>query len=566
MKNDPISRKQALRRIGGLVAGTGLLPLVPFSAGAERDSDPRPAPRRASRKGRPHIILVMTDQHRGDAIGCDGNPAVLTPHIDALAGEGTHFRHAYSPSPSCTPARSCLLTGLTPWHTGLLGYGRVARRYRYELPRMLRQAGYYTFAVGKNHWFPQKALHGFHGTLVDESGRVEQDGFVSDYRDWFKLQAPGVDPDKTGLGWNSYEARAYALDERLHPTRWIGKTAVDFLDRYDLDAPLFLKVSFERPHSPYDPPQRYLDRYRDVTIPGPVTGDWEGVLYNHGKGVPADSIPTTGPQDASFGNFGIDQVLKSKKHYYANISFIDDQVGELVAKLKEKGMYDNTLILFTADHGDAMGDHYRWRKTYPYQGSVRIPCVVKWPGSTPMALKPGTSLGQPVGLQDILPTFLEAAGEKIPADMDGKSLRSLVTGTGDAWRPYIGIEHATTYWPNNYWAAVTDGHYKYVWYFRTGQRQFFDLEQDPGEKVDLAQTPGHASLMLQWENHLKDYLAERGDGFVKDGRVVKRTKTLLYGPHYPRFAEDTAAALRDWQRQEKAGYFLTTVSGNVPQP
>jgi arylsulfatase A-like enzyme len=118
------------------------------------------------------------------------------------------------------------------------------------------EAGYYTFGIGKNHWFPQKALHGFHGTFVDESGRIEQDGFVSDYRDWFRLQAPGEYPHKTGLGWNSHLARPYALDERLHPTSWIGQTALDFLDHYQADTPLFLKISFERPHSPYDPPQK----------------------------------------------------------------------------------------------------------------------------------------------------------------------------------------------------------------------------------------------------------------------------------------------------------------------
>lgn len=555
MKNDPISRKQALRRLGGLVAASGLLPHIPFSASAGAGA------RKPTGSSQPHIILIMTDQHRGDALGCDGNPAVRTPHIDGLAQAGTHFSQAYSPAPSCTPARSCLLTGLTPWHTGLLGYGRVARKYRYELPRMLREAGYYAFGIGKNHWFPQKALHGFHGTLVDESGRVEQDGFISDYRDWFKRQAPGVDPDATGLGWNSYEARPYALDERLHPTRWIGQTAVDFIDHYDLEAPLFLKVSFERPHSPYDPPERYVDRYRDLRIPPPVTGHWEGTLYDYGKEDEPDSIPTSGPSDASFGDFGLAQVLKSKKYYYANISFIDDQVGELIAKLKEKGMYDNALICFTADHGDAMGDHYRWRKTYPYQGSVRIPCVVKWPKATPLVARPGSSLDRPVGLQDLLPTFLDAAGSPVPDDMDGKSLMSLVTGTATSWRPYIGMEHATTYWKNNYWAAVTDGKFKYIWYFLSGQQQFFNLQTDPGETTDLA--AGKQPLALdRWRDYLIDYLGERGSGFVKDGKLIKRTTTLLYGPHYPHAEEETGEDLRYWQQQQKAGYFLSKTPPN----
>lgn len=160
----------------------------------------------------------MTDQHRYDALGCMGNPVVQSPHIDGLAGEGTLFVSGYSSFPSSTPARAGLLTGMSPWHYGMLGYGKVAATYRYEMPRMLRNLGYYTYGIGKMHWFPQRSLHGFHGTLLDESGRVEDDGFVSDYRKWFAGQAPGIDPDATGVGWNDHAAGVYKPDEHLHPT------------------------------------------------------------------------------------------------------------------------------------------------------------------------------------------------------------------------------------------------------------------------------------------------------------------------------------------------------------
>src|SRR5699024_10176340 len=149
-------------------------------------------------------------QQRADALGSSGNKAIRTPNLDQLAKEGVSFSQTYSPTPSCTPARSALLTGMDPWNNGMLGYGKMARKYKYEMPRMLRAGGYYTFGIGKNHWFPQKSLHGFHGTLVDESGRIEQDGFISEYRDWFKTVAPGQDPDKTGIGWNSRLAKPYA--------------------------------------------------------------------------------------------------------------------------------------------------------------------------------------------------------------------------------------------------------------------------------------------------------------------------------------------------------------------
>lgn len=142
----------------------------------------------------PHVILIMTDQQRGDALGCMGNEVVISPNLDRLAGEGTLFMNGYSSCPSSTPARAGMLTGLSPWHHGLLGYGEVSPEYKYEMPQMMKDAGYYTFGIGKMHWHPQRIKHGFEGTLLDESGRIEDPNFTSDYRLWFQIQAPGRIP------------------------------------------------------------------------------------------------------------------------------------------------------------------------------------------------------------------------------------------------------------------------------------------------------------------------------------------------------------------------------------
>ncbi len=483
----------------------------------------------------PNIILIMADQFRGDALGSMGNPVAVTPNLDRLASDGVRFVHGYTSVPSCTPARAGLLTGLAPWHHGMLGYGRVARRYRYEMPRMLREAGYYTFGIGKMHWFPQKSLHGFNGTLVDESGRVEQDGFVSDYRDWFKLQAPDQDPDATGIGWNEHRAGVYQLDEKLHPTYWTGMTAVELIRHYDREEPLFLKVSFARPHSPYDPPRRYLDLYADATIPGPFIGDWCHDL---------DKVQ--GGPDAAFADFGSDYAVNSRRHYYANITFIDDMIGEIVQALKEKGMYENSIICFTADHGDMLGDHHHWRKTYAYEGSAHIPFLLKWPSAMETGILRGSRLENPVELRDFLPTFLDVAGVSIPPDMDGRSLLSLVRNPAADWREYIDLEHSTTYSEENYWAALTDGRWKYIWFFRTGREQFFDLERDPGELTDLAGNRDYQSELARWRAALVDHLSERGRGFVRDGALVVRTENLLYSPNYPKDDRSDRERLQDW--------------------
>lgn len=405
----------------------------------------------ANAQKQPHIILIMNDQQRGDAVGCMGNEFVITPHLDKLANEGTLFMNAYSSCPSSTPARAGLLTGMSPWHHGMLGYGRVAPKYEYEMPQMLKDAGYYTFGIGKMHWYPQRVKHGFDGTLLDESGRRQDPHFTSDYRQWFQVQAPGKNPDATGIWWNDHGAGVYKLDEKLHPTYWTGEMACNLISHYDPESrPLFLKVSFARPHSPYDPPQRFLDMYDNVDVPDPAIGDWCGRYAKQLN-------PEEAASDAPYGNFGNEYVRNSKRHYYANITFIDEQIGRIVQVLKDKGMYDDALIFFVSDHGDMMGDHYHWRKTYPYEGSVHVPCIAKWPANVGGVAE---KIDNPVELRDVLPTFLDIAGATVPADMDGRPLLPLAKGTDTGWREYIDLEHATCYSHDNYWCALTDGKIK----------------------------------------------------------------------------------------------------------
>ncbi len=477
-------------------------------------------------KTRPHIILIMTDQQRGDALGCAGNECVITPNIDRLAADGHLFCNAYTASPSSTPARAGMLTGMSPWHHGLLGYGQVAEHYKYEMPQMLKDLGYHTLGIGKMHWHPQNALHGFEATLLDESGRVESPYFKSDYRKWFDIQAFGLNPDSTGIPWNAHGAKAYALPERLHPTVWTADRAVEAIHGYSSDKPLFLKISFARPHSPYDPPQRVLDMYKGKEVPAPSVGDWC-------KNLPVDAHPEKNPE-AAIGNYGAEYAQNSRRYYYASITFIDEQIGRIITELKAKGMYDNALICFVADHGDMLGDHHLWRKTYAYEGSSAIPFIVKLPKDVPSSLKPGADIDAPVELRDLLPTFLDLNGKPVPKEMDGMSLLPLLEKGKAAWRKYIDMEHSTTYWADNYWCALTDGKIKYIWFFRTGEEQLFDLVKDPHELHNLSQTAKSRKQLEMMRKEMVEHLQERGDEWVKDGKLVIRRQSLLYGPNYPK--------------------------------
>lgn len=476
----------------------------------------------------PNIIFIITDQQRGDAIRCSGNDRIITPNIDSLAKDGYYFCNAYSACPSSTPARAGLLTGMSPWHHGMLGYGNVAEHYRYELPQMLNDCGYFTLGIGKMHWSPQNALHGFHATILDESGRVESPYFISDYRKWFQTMAPGKNPDETGIGWNDHAAATYQLPEEVHPTAWTGDVAVRTIRHYEGDKPLFLKISFARPHSPYDPPERVLEKYKNIEMEAPAHGEWSAHI---GEDI---TDPEKAP-DAAFAQFGDDYARNSKKHYYASITFIDEQVGRIIEALKEKGMYDNTLICFTSDHGDMMGDHHHWRKTYAYEGSAAIPYIVKFPKSmeTEVARPTGTIIEEPVELRDFLPTFLELADGQIPDDMDGKSLTTLIKEKSPEWRRWIDLEHATCYDDHNYWCALTDGKIKYIWFVHTGEEQLFDLEKDPKETTDVSADKHYRKQLQTLREAMVNHLSERGEEWVKDGKLVIRSKTLLYSPNYP---------------------------------
>ena len=479
-----------------------------------------PTKHKAQDQTRPHIILIMTDQQRFDCVGAMGNPYIQTPHMDGLAEDGALFTNGYSSLPSSTPARASLLTGYAPWKHGMLGYYKVAPKYPHEMPQMLRDAGYFTFGIGKMHWTPQRNLHGFHGTFLDESGRVESPDFVSDYRQWFAMEAPGLNPDSTGIGWNAHQGKEYALEERLHPTQWTGNEAIRFIENYNQKQPLFLKISFARPHSPYDPPKKYADMYRDKEVTIPSIGDWCQSFADR-KMAP----------DAAFGDFGLEHALQSRRYYYGAITFVDDQIGRIIEALKEKGIYDNSLIVFISDHGDMLGDHYHWRKTYAYEGSSHIPFIVKPPKN--MHLKSNQQITQVVELRDVLPTFLEAAHVDKPQDMDGMSVLPLIENSKTKWRPYIDLEHATIYENDNYWAALTDGTMKYIWFFHTGEEQLFDLQKDRGETINLSKNKRYQKELEQWRNLMVQHLSERGDPYIKDGKLNIFKETILTSPNYP---------------------------------
>ena len=498
------TRRQLLQAVGGAAA---------FSAPAQV----------ASRKpARPHVLLLMVDQMRGDCLGADGNRAIRTPNLDRIAAEGARFRCAYSSTPTCTPARSALLTGLSPWNHGMLQMIPMATRYPFEKPRAMRDAGYYTAVIGKNHYHTQRNPHGYQLALLDESGRVESPEFRSDYRSWFSSAAPNLDPDATGLGWNDYRARPYVLPEKLHPTAWTGQTAVNFLETYGRPEPFFLKVSFERPHSPYDPPERFWKMYEDAPLPPAQVGKWAARYAPRSDDT----------NDIWHGDMGEAAVRNSRRGYYGSISFVDEQIGRILEALEKRRLLEETLILLIADHGDMTGDHHLWRKSYAYEPSARVPMLARWPGGL-LSWDRGRVIREPVELRDVLPTLLDAARVTGHPPLDGRSLLPLIAGKTVDWRPWLDLEHGVCYSPHNHWNALTDGREKYIYHAYDGAEQFFDLDQDPAELNDLTSDAAASARVATWRNRLIEHLEPRGEEWVKNGRLVPRPQNMPTSPHFP---------------------------------
>jgi len=478
-----------------------------------------------------NILFIMTDQHRGDCLGSVAADWLETPHLDALANEGVLFSNAYSSVPSCLPARAAILTGKSPWAHGMLGYYPIPERYPYELPRMFTDAGYRTHAVGKNHFNPIRNTHGYETVLLEEGWHsVIESEEKCDYQLWFEKVAPEKDMNASGLHYTDHRGgRSFPYADSLHPTYWTAEKAIEFLESYEEKRPWLLKVSFQRPHPPFDPPKRWYDHYENVNYPMPQVGSWAKEKYGDIGG--SLEIST----NATLGTFPEEEIRESRQSYYAAISFVDEQIGRVIQALKHRGELENTLIIFTADHGDMMGDHHTWRKCKPYEGSVNIPMILRWPNSLNIEAKRGQVREELVELRDVLPTFLDAASLQKPEALDGASMLDVLRNK--AWREQLDLEHSRIYEPDNAWTCLTDGTHKYIYFTLTGDEQLFDLSMDPNELFDLTKDSEAAGLVSKWRNKMIEHLSIRGEKWVKDGDLTIQEESQKYSPNDTRYEE-----------------------------
>jgi arylsulfatase A-like enzyme len=453
---------------------------------------------------RPNFLVIITEQHRGDCLGIEGHPVLQTPVMDNIAMRGVRFSQAYSSVPTCIAARRSFLSGQFPPTHGMVGYREgITWDAPSTVAGVLSGAGYQTEWIGRDHHqHPVRDRFGFDHMVINE-----------DYREFLdKNQPPGSGGYfGGGIKNNDWTAKPWHMPEGLHQTNWTVNQALDFLDKRDPSCPFFLTISFSAAHPPLTPPSFYMERYIRTGVPAPVIGDWAELPPNNGTGL--------GPGSTRVDLDG-ESLISCRAGYYGLINHVDDQLNRLLNPVMgiDTMTGNNTVVIFISDHGEMLGDHYLFHKRVPYQGSARIPFLIRGPEY--LDIRQGTVLDKPAAIADIMPTVLDMAGIDCPETVEGRSLLPMMQGKKEEWRGYLHLEHAPIH------QSLTDGKEKYIWFTGDGREQFFDIENDPMECRDLINDRKRQKRISYWRKLLIDELKERPEGFT-DGRK------LIPGKPYP---------------------------------
>ncbi len=458
---------------------------------------------------RPNILLLYTDQQRWDALGANGNREIITPNLDALAARGANFTRCFVQNPVCMPSRISMLSGRYPSSLGITHMGVPVPEDIVTLPRILKGYGYRTANIGKLHFLPHanrdhRLPHPSYGfdrlEIADEPG-VYEDA----YRAWVRRQAPEqMDKISAGIPPNSRvwqrtmgiedgvahrgdpEGRhdfdggiPFAADEDLTHSVFVGRQTINFIENTGSE-PFFCIAGFYSPHAPWISPQPYLDLYDPARLSLPR--------------FPAE-IDQRRPRESE-AQFSDAQLRRAKQGYYAMITELDHYVGEILSALEARGKTDDTVVVFTSDHGEWLGDHLRYGKGYPADDAVsRVPLIIASPASEQGRTHQGI-----VEAVDIAPTLLELAGVQIPPFMQGQSLTGVVEG-GEQPQKDIAITEGAG------WKSLRTTRHRYLIH-ADGRESLWDMAEDPGAYHDVSMRDEYAAALAECRRLLLTRLLE----------------------------------------------------------
>ncbi len=444
----------------------------------------------ASPNNRPNIILIMTDQQRYDTIRALGYPYMDTPNLDRLVNEGVAFTNNFVTAASCSPSRASFFTGYYPHTTKIYKNADV---WKHSWVENLAEAGYYCVNIGKMHTYPYETPMGFHERFVVENkDRYLEGRWFFDRWD-LACQARGVIKQQREIyrTWTGYKdslgAFEWKLDEDLHSDFFVGNLVKWWLrTKPPLDKPLFLQIGFPGPHPPYDPIKRYAEPYLSKDIPMPIVTAEEiasqplaqKILRQENINVDHDSIVwKENPSPV--------EIKRMRAYYYANITMIDEKIGEIIQTLDNKGYLDNSIIIFTSDHGDCLGDHGHIEKWVMYDCITRVP-MIAWGPKYFQGGKKVDALSQQF---DIMAAIFELAGIKKPEGWEAESLLPFIKGYNDPKeRKYVFAEQCKdpTLQGTEFMTMVRSREWKLVHYLGENQEgELYNLKNDPEECKNL---------------------------------------------------------------------------------
>ncbi|MGC4939514.1 sulfatase family protein [Kribbella sp. DT2] len=468
---------------------------------------------------RPNVLLLCTDQQRFSALGASGNDEVDTPNLDRLAAQGVLFEQCYVQNPVCAPSRASLMTGRYVHAHGLWANGVGLPAEERLFSRDLADAGYDCGLVGKFHL--SSCFGGREEQRQDDGFRVYRwahdpypGSSENQYHRWLRTVRPDLFEADSPVDFDS-------LPTDVHYSRWIGNQTVAFLtqdrltrDRHDGE-PFFFVANFFDPHHGFGAPEEYLERYRERDLSTPVTRD--GELTTKPPIQTEASHHSYAGKARGYTSYSEDELQEVKAAYYAMVTLVDDEVGRILAALDETGLADDTLVVFTSDHGEMLGDHQLMLKgPMMYEQAVRVPLLMRWPNG---GLPAGTRCNDLVQWIDLSSTILAATGTPAQPRHQGMDLLPLARGTGQGrgWalseyrnsgQPYDPAVHLTML-RRDQWKLVIQHGDPTSGTARTGE--LYDLHKDPTELDNLWASPDHQQVRTELQEFLLDVLVATED-------------------------------------------------------
>jgi arylsulfatase A-like enzyme len=438
---------------------------------------------------RPNILFVMVDEMRWDAMSSEKHPVVETPNLDKLAKQGVRFSQAYTVAPVCSPSRACTFTGRYADVNGVTSNAIPANEGEIFLPSILRHYGYHTAIAGKLHYAPRRYSYGFDQFWsFSAEGPTPELGHIAHLRNkygpgagkWAIIDGTCPWPDDP-LG---RDVGIFKFKEEDFETEWLTDRSIDYLrSRQGKSQPWFLFTSYLKPHSPSVEPDRWFKKYDPQSIPIPE--------------LPANIKEIRRNQNGRARRAYIDdeQMLRvMSAAYYGAIAHLDQQIGRLFGELERLGMADNTLVLFTADHGNMLGDRGRMFKGVMYEGSAHVPLIWRGPKGAPE--NRGRVVDKIVENTDLLPTILDSAALPVPHRVQGRSFLPLARGQSTNWKDRCYSQLRT--------AMVRSGQWKFIDNSRDLSQEFelYDMRNDPKEQRNLAGDPKQRDRIEDYKRQL----------------------------------------------------------------